>query len=94
MSEVQQAAHHVPGLVTGLFAVLLVVMIGSLALEDRPHGEISSCGVGSVFFGTLDDADYDGTIYVDNIEVVAYLFRDGFEAGDLSEWSSAVGGAK
>jgi hypothetical protein len=67
---------------------------GTLALEDRPHGEISSCGVGSVFFGTLDDADYDGTIYVDNIEVVAFLFKDGFEAGDLSEWSSAVGGAK
>jgi hypothetical protein len=66
----------------------------SLALEDRPHGEISSCGVGSVFFGTLDDADYDGTIYVDNIEVKAYLFVDGFEAGDLSEWSGAVGGAK
>jgi hypothetical protein len=67
---------------------------GTLALEDRPHGEISSCGVGSVYFGTLDDADYDGTLYVDNIMVVTYLFKDGFEAGALSEWSSAVGGSK
>ena len=41
MSEVQQAAHHVPGLVTGLFAALLVVMIGSLALEERLHAKKS-----------------------------------------------------
>lgn len=41
MSEVQQAAHHVPGLVTGLFAALLVVMIGSLALEEKLHAKKS-----------------------------------------------------
>jgi hypothetical protein len=67
---------------------------GSLVLEDRAHGENGGCGVGSVAFGNLDDADYDGTYYVDNIEVVTYLFRDGFEAGDLSDWSIVVGGAK
>lgn len=51
---------------------------GSLVLENRAHG-VSGCGVGSVFFGTLDDADYDGTIHVDNIEVKTFLFMDGFE---------------
>lgn len=66
----------------------------SLVLEDRAHGESSACGVGNVFFGTLGDADYDGPYCVDNIEVVTYLFRDGFETVGLSEWSSAVGGAK
>lgn len=66
---------------------------GSLVLEDRAHG-VSGCGVGSVFFGTLDDTDYDGTIHVDNIVVKTYLFMNGFETGDISAWSSATGAAK
>jgi hypothetical protein len=67
---------------------------GSLVLDDRAHGVESGCGVGSVYFGISDDPDFDGAYSVDNISVTAYLFRAGFEAGDVSEWSIAVGGGK
>ena len=67
---------------------------GGLVLDDRAHGVGGGCGVGSVSFGALDDPDYDGTFYVDNVLVTTYLFKAGFEVGDFSEWSSAVGSAK
>lgn len=67
---------------------------GSRVLDDRAHGVESGCGVGSVYFGIYDDPDYDGAYSVDNISATAYLFKDGFETGDFSEWSIAVGGVK
>jgi hypothetical protein len=41
---------------------------GQLLLDDEPHGVVGR-GVGSIYFGCLDDSDLEGQFCVDNIVV-------------------------
>lgn len=41
---------------------------GLQIVDDEPHG-ITDRGIGSVYFGCINDPDYDGRFYVDNIWV-------------------------
>lgn len=64
---------------------------GSLVLDDRAHGVVGR-GIGRLLIGVNFDSDTDGTFFLDDLHVVRdpVVFSDGFEAGDLSGWSTSV----
>ena len=64
---------------------------GVKVLDDEPH-DVVGHGVGGVIVGTLNDADLDGTMYLDDLVVSrpGLVFHDGFISGDTSVWSQVV----